>query len=171
MLRCQKICTQNTQISHNWIYCNKMKITVVSVPNVLSMNARGTVDLLIYTEFWMILHIVNIVGAVVRLLCKNTKYTLVTQTKTDKNGYFFINAPKTITTYGSHKCKVFVVSSPLATCNKPTNLHYGVKGAILLRAAKPPVSSKRPPRSYDLFTVGPFAFEPSSKVPCPRWNS
>lgn len=109
-----------------------------------------------------------LLGAVVRLQCNNTKYPLVNETKTDKNGYFIIKAPKTITTYGSHKCKVFVVSSPLATCNKPTNLHYGVKGAILLPATKPPVSSKRPPLPYDLFNVGPFAFEPSTKLPCPR---
>ncbi|KAM7506069.1 hypothetical protein LguiB_004973 [Lonicera macranthoides] len=106
-----------------------------------------------------------LLGATVRLECKNTKYKAFKQeAKTDKNGYFFIMAPKTITTYASHKCKVYLVSAPKsAKCKKPTNLHYGLKGAILM-PSKPTLPP--PPPSLHVFTVGPFAFEPSTKLPC-----
>ncbi|KAK2968474.1 hypothetical protein RJ640_030085 [Escallonia rubra] len=108
--------------------------------------------------------LVAVQGAVVKLECNNTKYRLVQKSKTDKNGYFFIMAPKSITTYGSHKCKVSLAFSPSATCNQPTNLHYGLKGAILM----PSMSLPHPKLPLQVYSVGPFAFEPSSKVPCPR---
>ncbi|OMO65216.1 Pollen Ole e 1 allergen/extensin [Corchorus olitorius] len=98
-------------------------------------------------------------SAIVRLTCKNTKYKLVVHGKTDKNGYFFMEAPKTVTSYAAHKCTVSIVSSPLAKCNKPTNLHGGLKGAVL-RPEKPYLSKKTP---FMLYTVGPLAFEPKSK--------
>ncbi|KAA8515240.1 hypothetical protein F0562_018530 [Nyssa sinensis] len=117
-----------------------------------------------YTGIDTLLGASPLLGAVVRLQCNNTKYPLVEEGKTDKNGYFFIMAPKKVTTYGSHKCKVFIVSSPLATCNKPTDLHAGSKGAILM----PQKSSAPPPHPFPfvLFSVGPFAFEPSGKASC-----
>ncbi|KAL8108008.1 non-classical arabinogalactan protein 30-like [Apium graveolens] len=118
-----------------------------------------------YTGVETLLGATPLLGAVVKLQCNNTKYPLVVQGKTDKNGYFTVNAPKTITTYGVHKCRVFVVSSPEKKCDKPTNLRYGVKGAILERSTKPPVSTKTP-STFDMFNVGPFAFEPSTKKPC-----
>lgn len=103
-------------------------------------------------------------GAVVKLQCNNTKYRPVEATATtDRNGYFFL-MPKNVTTAASHKCKVFLVSSPLKTCNVPTNLHAGSVGAILVPVTKLPV----PPPPYQIFNVGPFAFEPSKKIPCPR---
>ncbi|XVF40476.1 hypothetical protein PTKIN_Ptkin01aG0116700 [Pterospermum kingtungense] len=95
-------------------------------------------------------------GATVKLTCKNTKYKLVVQAKTDKNGYFFLQAPKTITSFGAHKCTVSLVSSPLASCSKPSNLHGGLKGAIL-RPEKPFIANKLP---FILYTVGPLAFDP-----------
>lgn len=95
-------------------------------------------------------------GAVVKFQCNNTKYPLIQTAKTDKNGYFFITAPKTITSFGAHKCKVFLVSSPLASCNKPSDLHYGLQGASL-RPEKPYMADKLP---FILYTVGPFAFDP-----------
>ncbi|XP_030968001.1 non-classical arabinogalactan protein 31-like [Quercus lobata] len=95
-------------------------------------------------------------GAVVKFQCNNTKYPVIQTAKTDKNGYFFITAPKTITSFGAHKCKVFIVSSPLASCNKPTDLHYGLQGASL-RPEKPYMADKLP---FILYTVGPFAFDP-----------
>jgi hypothetical protein len=101
-----------------------------------------------------------VLDAVIKLQCNNTKYPLVLTAKTDKNGYFFLTAPKTITSYGAHKCKAFLVSSPLASCSKPTDLHYGLQGAIL-RPEKPYMAKKLP---FILYTVGPFAFEPK----CPR---
>ena len=96
----------------------------------------------------------EIAGAVVKLECNNTKYRLVQTGKTDKNGYFYIEAPKTITTFGGHKCKAFLVSAP--TGLKPSNLHGGVTGSIL-KPEKPFVSQKLP---FLLYNVGPFAFEP-----------
>lgn len=94
-------------------------------------------------------------GAVVKLECNNTKYKLVQTSKTDKNGYFYIGAPKSITTYGAHKCNVVLVSAPYGL--KASNLHGGVTGA-LLRPEKPFLSKKLP---FVLYTVGPLAFEPN----------
>ncbi|KAF7851195.1 hypothetical protein BT93_L4340 [Corymbia citriodora subsp. variegata] len=67
-----------------------------------------------------------IFGAKVKLLCKNTKYSLSETTKTDKNGYFFLQAPKTVTSFASHKCKVFLVSSPIPSCSRPSNLNASI---------------------------------------------
>lgn len=99
-------------------------------------------------------------GAVVRLQCNNTKYHIVETAKTDKNGYYYLEAPKTITTFGAHKCKVFLVSSPSATWQKPSNLHGGIDGAAL-KPEKPFVTNKGP---FILYTVAPLAFEPK----CPH---
>ncbi|KHN07246.1 Pistil-specific extensin-like protein [Glycine soja] len=96
-----------------------------------------------------------LLGAVVKLECNNTKYKLVQTSKTDKNGYFYIGAPKSITTYGAHKCNVVLVSAPYGL--KASNLHGGVTGA-LLRPEKPFLSKKLP---FVLYTVGPLAFEPN----------
>ncbi|KAI3710253.1 hypothetical protein L2E82_40030 [Cichorium intybus] len=105
--------------------------------------------------------------AVVLLTCKNTKYPLRVKGTTDKNGFFFIMPPKTVTTYGAHKCKVTLLSSPNVTCSQPTNLHYGLKGATLIPTPKPSSSSlQSPPLPFDVFTVGPFAFEASKKTHC-----
>ncbi|KAG7962318.1 hypothetical protein I3843_09G061000 [Carya illinoinensis] len=102
-----------------------------------------------------------VLGAIVKLQCNNTKYGLIQKAKTDKNGYFYLTAPKSITSYGAHKCKVFLVSSPVAACSKPSNLHYGLNGA-LLKPEKPFVSDQKLP--FILYSVGPFAFEPK----CPH---
>ncbi|XP_065879887.1 non-classical arabinogalactan protein 31-like [Euphorbia lathyris] len=99
-------------------------------------------------------------GATVKLQCNNTKYPLQVKATSDKNGYFFVEAPKTITNYGAHKCKVSLVSAPNTACSKITDLHGGLTGGVL-RPAKKYVSNKLP---FVLFTVGPFAFEPK----CPR---
>ncbi|KAL8228133.1 hypothetical protein R6Q57_015717 [Mikania cordata] len=106
-------------------------------------------------------------GAEVLLTCNNTMYPLRVKGTTDKNGYFLIKPPKTLTTYGSHRCRVNLLTSPMATCNEPTDLHAGVKGSLLIPSKKPPLSSPdEHPLPYDVFSVGPFAFEPSSKTPC-----
>lgn len=109
-----------------------------------------------------------ITGAVVLLTCNNTKYPLRVKSTTDKHGFFFIMAPKTLTTYGVHKCRVTLLASKSPKCNHPTNLHYGVKGATLLPTPKAPIGSKVPTLPYDVYTVGPFAYEPSKKTPCPK---
>ncbi|OIV93208.1 hypothetical protein TanjilG_24423 [Lupinus angustifolius] len=95
-----------------------------------------------------------LLGAIVKLQCNNTRYKLVQTAKTDKNGYFFLEAPKTITNYGAHKCNVVLVSA--STGLKPSNLHGGVTGSTL-RIEKPYVSQKGP---FTLYTVGPLALEP-----------
>lgn len=100
-------------------------------------------------------------GATVKLQCNNTKYPLQVKATSDKNGYFFLEAPKTITSYGAHKCKVSLVSAPNTACSKITDLHGGLNGGVL-RPEKKYVSSKKLP--FVLYTVGPFAFEPK----CPR---
>ncbi|KAI4304371.1 hypothetical protein MLD38_039892 [Melastoma candidum] len=102
-----------------------------------------------------------LLGAVVKLECNNTKLRPSTQVaKTDKNGYFYLEAPKTVTSYAFHKCKAYLVSSPLATCSKASLLHGGSTGASL-RPDKPFMAQKLP---FILYTVGPLAFEPQ----CPH---
>ncbi|XP_047973987.1 pistil-specific extensin-like protein [Salvia hispanica] len=101
-------------------------------------------------------------GAVVKLQCNNSKTSMEEKKTSDKNGYFFF-MPQKLTTSGSHKCKVFLVSSPSAACNVPTNLHGGALGAILLRE---PVDARSKPLPFELFTVGPFAFDAAKKLPC-----
>ncbi|CAL9026104.1 unnamed protein product [Prunus brigantina] len=95
-------------------------------------------------------------GATVKLQCNDTKKPLVVKANTDKKGYFFITAPKHITSHGAHKCKVSLVSSPSASCSKPSDFQGGLRGAIL-KPEKPFVSGKLP---FFLYSVGPFAFEP-----------
>ncbi|KAK6133414.1 hypothetical protein DH2020_032826 [Rehmannia glutinosa] len=104
-------------------------------------------------------------GAVVKLVCNNTKTSLVEQTKTDKKGYFFFMPPK-LTTAGYRKCRAYLVSSPSAKCSVPTNLHGGATGAILIPSVVPPVKTPKKTPPFSLFTVGPFAFEPHKKLPC-----
>ncbi|KAK8514047.1 hypothetical protein V6N13_062951 [Hibiscus sabdariffa] len=97
-----------------------------------------------------------ILNATVKLTCKNTKYKQEATARTDKNGYFFLQAPKTITSFGAHKCTVSLLSSPLGSCSKPTDLHGGIKGGAL-RPEKPFTANKLP---FILYSAGPFAFEP-----------
>jgi hypothetical protein len=99
-------------------------------------------------------------GATVKLQCNNTRYPTVETAKIDKNSYFFLKALKIITSYAFHKCKVFLVSSPVAACSKQSNFHDGLKGS-LLRPEKPYVANKL---LFVLYTFKPFAFEPK----CPR---
>ncbi|XP_038881349.1 non-classical arabinogalactan protein 31-like [Benincasa hispida] len=102
-----------------------------------------------------------VAGASVKLICQNTKYPLVQTATTDKNGYFFITAPKAITSYAFHKCKVILGSSPSPSCAKPSALHGGAAGAPL-RPQKSYIDANKLP--FVLYSVGPFAFEPT----CPH---
>lgn len=103
--------------------------------------------------------IVMIVGADVKLQCNNTRLAISRSWfgKTDKHGYFFIIVPRRLTAFRSHKCTVSLVSSPNSTCQKPTNLFNGAEGAMLVVPKKPRMLP------FQLFTVGPFAYEPESK--------
>ncbi|XP_073128968.1 non-classical arabinogalactan protein 30-like [Henckelia pumila] len=98
-----------------------------------------------------------LVGAVVKLRCPGY---IKEAAKTDENGYFFFMPPK-LTPFNSHKCKVFLVSSPKRTCNVATNLHDGDDGATPV-----PFSQIYNPSPLAIFNVGPFAFEPHKKLRC-----
>ncbi|XP_057949773.1 non-classical arabinogalactan protein 31 [Malania oleifera] len=111
-----------------------------------------------------------LLGATVKLECNNSRMPVVEEAKTDKNGFFFIHAPKSVTTFGARKCKVFLVSPPAdSPCTRATNLHDGSYGAVLDRLEKPPHGDVAH-LPYALYTVGPFAFEPAPAHPgkCPR---
>ncbi|KAL2931880.1 Non-classical arabinogalactan protein 30 [Bienertia sinuspersici] len=101
-------------------------------------------------------------GATVELRCKNTKYMIKKASTTDKNGFFFLQAPKHITTYGAHKCLVFLVEKPnnktSGPCTHATNLNGGVSGAFLFFDKHRAPPSK--PLPFSVYSVGPFAFEP-----------
>ncbi|KAL0897083.1 hypothetical protein Bca101_081044 [Brassica carinata] len=103
-------------------------------------------------------------GAVVRLLCKNKKNT-TSEATTDKNGYFLLYAPKTVSNYAIKNCRAYLVKSPDAKCSKVSKLHGGYLGSFLKPVVKPEnatiIFNKL---TYSLFNVGPFAFEPV----CPK---
>ncbi|XP_077228680.1 non-classical arabinogalactan protein 31-like [Tasmannia lanceolata] len=101
-------------------------------------------------------------GAVARLQCKSSKREINMEGKTDKNGYFYIQAAN-VTTYGVHKCKVFLASSPLETCKNATDLHGGVSGARLR-----PEKVLMGPKPVMLFSVGPLAYAPTNTTSCRR---
>uniref|UniRef100_A0A7N0RF28 Pistil-specific extensin-like protein n=1 Tax=Kalanchoe fedtschenkoi TaxID=63787 RepID=A0A7N0RF28_KALFE len=98
-------------------------------------------------------------GAVVELKCKSSKIKEVLLTTTDKHGYFFVMAPKTVTSYGAHKCRISLVSSRLKKCKKATNLNFGAVGSPLFNPV-PLTIGKLP---YLIYSVGPFAFEAEKK--------
>ncbi|KAK8580673.1 hypothetical protein V6N13_143738 [Hibiscus sabdariffa] len=97
-----------------------------------------------------------VLGASVKLACKDSKNDLTVQFVTDKNGYFFLQAPITIINFSLSNCSVSLVSSPLKSCSTPSNMNGGLKGAPL----KPENSSTSKKLPYVLYSVGPFAFEP-----------
>ncbi|XP_058103393.1 non-classical arabinogalactan protein 30-like [Magnolia sinica] len=99
--------------------------------------------------------------SVVRLQCRTRRHPTVVEGKTDKNGYFFIQPPKEVTTFSARRCKVFLISSPWAYCKLPTDLNGGVSGASLSFRTK--LSGPNP---IALFSVGPLAFAPN-KTSCP----
>ncbi|KAL0774909.1 hypothetical protein Bca101_040061 [Brassica carinata] len=73
--------------------------------------------------------------AVVRLLCKNKN--AISETKTCKNGYFLLYAPKTVTNYAINGCRAYLVKSPDAECSKVSKLHGGYLRSVLKPVAKP----------------------------------
>ncbi|CAN7103994.1 unnamed protein product [Brassica rapa subsp. narinosa] len=98
-------------------------------------------------------------GSTVKLACNNTKRGVTMETKTDKNGYFFMLAPNKLTSYAFHTCRAWPTNpgSAAATCTVPSQLNSGTTGARL----KPSKSINIAERDYVLFSVGPFAFEPA----------
>lgn len=94
----------------------------------------------------------------VQLICKSSKKTELTKGTTNAKGFFFI-IPKSTSSFGAHKCKVSIVSSPLKKCSKPTDLNLGVAGSPLL-SPKYENIGKAP---YVIYKVGPFAYEGATK--------
>ncbi|PIA35249.1 hypothetical protein AQUCO_03600132v1 [Aquilegia coerulea] len=114
-----------------------------------------------YSAFDTLLGAKPLSDAVVKLECNNTKKPITTYGKTDKNGYFFFQAPKKVSTHGFHKCRAFLVSSPSSfSCTKPTDMNSGWKKGALLIAA-----NQTFPTPIALFSVGPFCFAPTK---CPK---
>ncbi|XP_026661683.2 non-classical arabinogalactan protein 31-like isoform X1 [Phoenix dactylifera] len=104
-------------------------------------------------------------GAVAELRCNNSRHELRLNGTTNADGYFLIQAPmRKVTTFGSHKCKVFLMSSPLASCNRPSNLSGGVTGAYL-RFER---ITKVGPDQSALFAAGYFEFSPAKTTLCPH---
>ncbi|KAH9606544.1 hypothetical protein KSS87_000531 [Heliosperma pusillum] len=100
-------------------------------------------------------------GARVVLRCRNTRYLLRKTATTDTNGYFFLEAPPLLTTYGAHKCKVYLAHNTSANsgpCSNATNINNGATGAYLYSNNTGPPS---PLPTFSLFSVGPFAYESS----------
>lgn len=94
-----------------------------------------------------------------KLSCKNTKYAPAVETATsDENGYFRLAAPKNVTSYAFHRCKVYLVKSPDSKCEKASKMNGGVDGAELKPARAFTDEEKKP---VVLYNVGPLAFEPT----------
>lgn len=91
----------------------------------------------------------------VKVQCKINETVIELSGVTFGLGYFFLRKVN-VNINDFVNCKAYLVWSPLARCNIPTNLHDGIIGAELKRH-KPP--SFRSP-SYALFIVKPFAFHP-----------
>ncbi|KAG9147297.1 hypothetical protein Leryth_023595 [Lithospermum erythrorhizon] len=113
-----------------------------------------------YTGFDTLTGATALANATVKLVCYSGKYHMVHQATTDKNGYFYM-MPQKLTTSGIGICKVVLAKSPSAKCSVPTNLHNGLKGALLV--PPPPTKTPTPPSKFALFTVGPFAYEATKK--------
>ncbi|KAG6391982.1 hypothetical protein SASPL_146184 [Salvia splendens] len=89
-------------------------------------------------------------GAVVKLQCNNRKKgSWEEQTETGGDGEFSFK-PVKVTSWGAHKCNIFLVSSPRAVC--PVII-YG-EGVLFKPAA---INATSP---FQLYTVRPLAFYP-----------
>ncbi|KAL1537864.1 hypothetical protein AAHA92_30338 [Salvia divinorum] len=63
-------------------------------------------------------------GAVVKLQCNNTnKGPWELETKTDGNAHFLFK-PERVSSWGAHKCRIFLVSSPRSDCIAPIGNPY-----------------------------------------------
>lgn len=79
---------------------------------------------------------------------------------TDSNGYFFLQAPRTVRAVGAKRCRLALKSTPKdSPCTKKTNINGGKHGAIL----KLDRSVRQQSLPFALYTVGPFAFEPNRR--------
>lgn len=109
-------------------------------------------------------------GALVRLECNDKQNSLIQGANTNKNGYFSIKTKQPLTTLQFQECKVIIVSSPRDTWNIPTDIHAGLNGALLKLSHKV-VNTIGYPNSandsdFEVFAVGPFAFEAATLETC-----
>ncbi|KAH6798561.1 hypothetical protein C2S51_035045 [Perilla frutescens var. frutescens] len=93
-------------------------------------------------------------GAVVKLQCNNTKRGWEEETTTDNKGSFTF-MPEKVTTWGAHKCKVFLVSSPRPDCPIIDEYYFDEVRRSLLKPI--PTNTTSP---FQLFTVGPLGAHP-----------
>ncbi|CAH8253765.1 unnamed protein product [Arabidopsis lyrata] len=117
-----------------------------------------------YAAFNTLLGAKPIEGATVKLVCKSKK-NITAETLTDKNGYFLLLAPKTVTNFGFRGCRVYLVKSKDYKCSKVSKLFGGDVGAELKPERRPGKGTVVVNKlTYGLFNVGPFAFNPT----CPK---
>ncbi|KAG7593173.1 hypothetical protein ISN45_Aa01g019890 [Arabidopsis thaliana x Arabidopsis arenosa] len=117
-----------------------------------------------YAAFNTLLGAKPIEGATVKLVCKSKK-NITAETSTDKNGYFLLLAPKTVTNFGFRGCRVYLVKSKDYKCSKVSKLFGGDVGAELKPERRPGKGTVVVNKlTYGLFNVGPFAFNPT----CPK---
>ncbi|KAL3345292.1 hypothetical protein AABB24_024315, partial [Solanum stoloniferum] len=145
-----------------------------SLPAVKTLTVNGVVYCKPCNSYGVpnLLNATPLQGASARLVCYNGKNAIVQSAITDKNGEFRIT-PKSLIGADIGNCKIYLVKSLNPTCNVPTNFNGGKTGALLQHVGppKPPIVTPavlvpvQPPMS-DLYGVGPFIFEASSKIPC-----
>lgn len=86
------------------------------------MNSVHIFLLKIQTSALLFMRLIDLclsAGAVVKLQCNNTKKgPWEEEAKTDGQGQFVVR-PRKVSTWGIHKCKLFMVSSPNADCYTP----------------------------------------------------
>ena len=110
-------------------------------------------------------------GAVIRVACtavdqygyRKVPFSCLTEA-TNAKGYYF----KTLPAFGldDHlkitECKAYLESSPLKTCNVPTNMNYGISGAPL--SAYHILHDKKM-KLYSMRTFFYTSMKPSSSTP------
>ncbi|KAH6773692.1 hypothetical protein C2S52_003403, partial [Perilla frutescens var. hirtella] len=75
-------------------------------------------------SFHLVSQLTPLAGAVVKLQCNNTNKGWEEQTQTEEKGSFLM-MPNKVTTWGIHKCKLFLVSSPRPDCILPSPWKLG----------------------------------------------
>ncbi|XP_009415187.2 non-classical arabinogalactan protein 30-like [Musa acuminata AAA Group] len=99
-------------------------------------------------------------GAVAMLRCNSSRPGASASAVTDVRGRFLIQTTK-VTNYEIHKCKLFLVSSPLPGCDVPAG-HYGGFPLKFVRNTVAGATKRA------LYTVGPFKLAPADPSLCPH---
>ncbi|KAH7421459.1 hypothetical protein KP509_13G058200 [Ceratopteris richardii] len=125
-----------------------------------TLAIEGTVNCLScrYARYGFMKYSKPLEGAEVGLKCEDRRLkTFVSETATtDENGHFLFLVENFDFKWhkGVKACKVFLISSPIASCARPTNLNNGRTGAPLTVRHKLYEGEIR-------YSTGPFAFSPS----------